>query len=158
MKKYTTRIIIGVIAVIALSLTLTNCNGRREPNASISAAETQAPSTEVTIESIESTTAPSTVSDETTAPEENTVPETTEAVENRVPADNAGSNTGSSNSGKPTQPVHTHSFVASVTKPTCTEKGYTTYTCFGCDYSYRDTYVTALDISGEIGRSRWNLR
>ena len=36
-----------------------------------------------------------------------------------------------------------HSHNAVVTKPTCTEKGYTTHTCH-CDDSYVDTYVDAL--------------
>ena len=31
-----------------------------------------------------------------------------------------------------------------VTKPTCTEKGYTTHTCSRCDYSYTDTPVAEL--------------
>lgn len=40
----------------------------------------------------------------------------------------------------------THTFQAVVTAPTCTEKGYTTYTCTtpGCGYTYVDDYVDAL--------------
>ena len=38
---------------------------------------------------------------------------------------------------------HTHSYTAVVTAPTCTEQGYTTYTCI-CGDSYVDTYVDAL--------------
>ena len=38
---------------------------------------------------------------------------------------------------------HTHSYTAVVTVPTCTEQGYTTYTCI-CGDSYVDTYVDAL--------------
>lgn len=37
---------------------------------------------------------------------------------------------------------HLHSFEAVVTPPTCTEKGYTTYTC-ECGYSYTDDSVSA---------------
>ena len=33
-----------------------------------------------------------------------------------------------------------HSYKSSVTKPTCEEKGYTTYTCKNCGYSYKDNY------------------
>ena len=39
---------------------------------------------------------------------------------------------------------HTHRLTSVVTAPTCTEAGYTTYTCSGCDYSYTDDYVLAL--------------
>lgn len=37
-----------------------------------------------------------------------------------------------------------HSYTAKVTPPTCTEQGYTTYTCTGCGYSYKDNFVAAL--------------
>ena len=43
----------------------------------------------------------------------------------------------------PPAPVHSHSYTAAVTAPTCTEKGYTTYTC-SCGDSYVDNYVDAL--------------
>lgn len=36
---------------------------------------------------------------------------------------------------------HDHSFVALVTPPTDTQKGYTTYTCESCGYSYVDHYT-----------------
>lgn len=36
-----------------------------------------------------------------------------------------------------------HSYKATVTKPTCTDKGYTTYKCSSCGDSYKDDYVTA---------------
>ncbi len=39
--------------------------------------------------------------------------------------------------------THTHSYTSKVTAPTCTEKGYTTYTC-SCGNSYKDNYVNAL--------------
>ena len=38
---------------------------------------------------------------------------------------------------------HTHSYQAAVTESTCTEKGYTTYTC-ACGDSYVDSYTDAL--------------
>ena len=38
---------------------------------------------------------------------------------------------------------HTHSYTKVVTAPTCTEKGYTTYTC-ACGDSYKDDEVAAL--------------
>ena len=39
---------------------------------------------------------------------------------------------------------HEHNYTATVTAPTCTEKGYTTYTC-ACGYSYEDNYTNALE-------------
>ncbi len=39
---------------------------------------------------------------------------------------------------------HEHSYTTSVTAPTCTEQGYTTYTC-SCGDSYVDDYVDVLD-------------
>lgn len=38
---------------------------------------------------------------------------------------------------------HTHSYTETVTAPTCTEQGFTTYTC-SCGDSYVDAYVNAL--------------
>ncbi len=38
------------------------------------------------------------------------------------------------------KPVHTHSYSQKITDPTCTEKGYTTYTC-SCGDSYTSNYV-----------------
>jgi hypothetical protein len=38
---------------------------------------------------------------------------------------------------------HTHSYTSVVTAPTCTAKGYTTYTC-SCGNSYKDNYTNAL--------------
>lgn len=41
--------------------------------------------------------------------------------------------------------THTHSYVSSVTKPTCTTRGYTTYTCFcGESYIVVGSYTNAL--------------
>ncbi len=39
---------------------------------------------------------------------------------------------------------HEHKFTSVVTKPTCTEEGYTTYTCSSCGYSYVDNEKEAL--------------
>ena len=40
--------------------------------------------------------------------------------------------------------AHTHDYKAVVTKPTCTERGYTTYTCSVCGDSYKGSYVDPL--------------
>ena len=37
-----------------------------------------------------------------------------------------------------------HSYVGNTVKPTCTEQGYTVYTCEVCDNSYKSSYVDAL--------------
>ena len=41
------------------------------------------------------------------------------------------------------EPPHEHSYTEVVTAPTCTEDGYTTYTCGGCGDTYVDNVVTA---------------
>ena len=74
---------------------------------------------------------------ETTAPSHTepagTVPETTEPT----------STQGTKPEEPPTtEPGHTHKHTTTVTKPTCTEKGYTEHTC-SCGDSYKDTYVNA---------------
>ena len=40
-------------------------------------------------------------------------------------------------------PDHTHNYSSIVIEPTCTERGYTEYTC-GCGDNYKDNYVEAL--------------
>ena len=45
---------------------------------------------------------------------------------------------------------HTHSYKSTVTAPTCTEQGYTTYTC-ECGDSYVDDYVATTDHTYENG-------
>ena len=37
-----------------------------------------------------------------------------------------------------------HNYVATVTQPTCTEKGFTTHVCSKCNATYVDTYVNAI--------------
>ena len=39
---------------------------------------------------------------------------------------------------------HYHSWSSTVTSPTCTAQGYTTYTCSSCGYSYNAYYTSAL--------------
>ena len=82
----------------------------------------------VTSEATEPTDASSTDSDESTSPDE--------------------SSTGTDPSEESTQPSsavdedHTHSYVKTVVAPTCTEQGYTKYTC-SCGDSYKEDYVKA---------------
>jgi hypothetical protein len=42
-------------------------------------------------------------------------------------------------------PATGHSYTSKVTAPTCTEQGYTTYTCENCDESYVDDYVATIE-------------
>lgn len=42
-----------------------------------------------------------------------------------------------------------HNYVSVTTAPTCTEKGYTTYTCSACGDTYVDNYVDACHTEGE---------
>ena len=46
--------------------------------------------------------------------------------------------------GEPDEPVHQHTYNAVVTPPTCEGKGYTTYTCSGCNDSYVGDETAAL--------------
>ncbi len=46
---------------------------------------------------------------------------------------------------------HQHSYISTVTLPTCTEQGYTTHTCTTCGDSYVDNYVDAT------GHSYYNI-
>ena len=58
---------------------------------------------------------------------------------------------GPTDNGDGTYGVHEHDYDAGVvTAPTCTEEGYTTYTCQneGCDHSYVDAQVAALGHTG----------
>jgi len=59
--------------------------------------------------------------------------------------------------------LHIHTYTPTVTRPTCTEQGYTTYTC-ACGDSYVDDYVDATGehiyengICGECGDTTWDL-
>ena len=47
-------------------------------------------------------------------------------------------------------PALGHNYTATVTAPTCTEQGYTTYTCSRCGDSYADSYVDALGHETEL--------
>ncbi|MBQ7962522.1 MAG: hypothetical protein IJ289_07965 [Clostridia bacterium] len=48
--------------------------------------------------------------------------------------------------------VHEHSYTSVVTAPTCTEKGYTTYTC-ECGDSYKDNYVDATGSHADVDKN-----
>ena len=65
---------------------------------------------------------------------------------------NDSEDTGSDNQGDEGTDEHTHTYVEEVTNPTCTEKGFTTYTC-SCGYSYVDNYVNPL---GHTYSEKWS--
>ena len=48
-----------------------------------------------------------------------------------------------------------HAYTASVTDPTCTEEGYTTFTCSLCGHSYVDFHVGVVDHCYEDGHCKW---
>ncbi len=47
--------------------------------------------------------------------------------------------------------AHTHSFASTVTEPSCTNAGYTTYSC-SCGESYKDDYTSALGHKWDEGK------
>ncbi len=64
------------------------------------------------------------------------------ACQESTPTEPQGTTTAPSTTQTPTT-VHTHSYTETVTAPTCTAKGYTTYTC-ACGDSYSENEVAAL--------------
>ena len=56
--------------------------------------------------------------------------------------ENSETNDDNSNSNTDTQKPHEHNFKGTVTEPTCTTAGYTTYTC-ECGMAYKDDYKDA---------------
>lgn len=57
----------------------------------------------------------------------------------------SGNSKPTSGSNSPSKPAaHSHSYTTSVTAPTCTAKGYTTYTC-NCGDSYKSDYKDVID-------------
>lgn len=69
-------------------------------------------------------------------------PETTKATEKPTEAVEPLDAPKPTETQAPTAP-HTHSYMASVTAPTCISKGFTTHTC-SCGDSYKDSYTNAL--------------
>ena len=49
-----------------------------------------------------------------------------------------------------------HDYTAVVTEPTCTEQGYTTYTCKRGDHEYKDNYTSALGHAYAISSIDWD--
>ena len=76
----------------------------------------------------------------------------TESMADALPADEDGEVLFSPEDGEQAEesaePGHEHEYTAVMTEPTCTEQGYTTYTC-ACGESYTDEYTDASGHSPE---------
>ena len=101
-------------------------------------SEAEAPSeeadaTEEVVDPVESTAVTEVA---TEPPVAETTPPATESPKATEPAKPA-------ETPKPTEPAHTHSYTSSVVKATCSDKGYTKYTC-SCGKSYNDNYTSTL--------------
>ncbi len=111
-----------IVILIALLLeTLVGCMAGGEQTV---AKPTSPMETKPSIPYIEESPPPSVTMPSTTEPPVTEPPET-EPPETEPPA---------------TQPPHVHAYQTAVKKPTCTEGGYTTYTC-GCGDSYQGNYT-----------------
>lgn len=138
-KKSSTILLISLLAI----LMLVGC-GSQNSETGVSendATPTSAIAEEESEEIVEPTTTPEASEEPTSEPtstpeateEPESTPEPTEAPETPAPTEEP--------TPEPTEPPHTHNYSASVTQPTCTTQGYTTYTC-NCGDSYRDNYTT----------------
>ena len=115
MKKF-----IALLLALAMVLSLTACSQTAAPEETLPAA------TEATVAATEeilpeTTAAPTTTANTTVANTQATEPPETE----------------------PPTTAHVHSYTATLTDPTCTEKGYTTHAC-ACGDSYTASEVDAL--------------
>ena len=79
-------------------------------------------------------------SDDCSSLEDSSTPENSSSSEDSSNPKDSSSPEDSSSSG---EEVHTHSYTTETTAPTCTEQGFTMYTC-GCGDSYVDDYIDAL--------------
>lgn len=107
----------------------------RETKPSASATQPTQPTAKPTTAPTEPTNAPTVpLTTPPTTPVEPTEPPTEPIVKPTEPT---------TSPTEPITPPHTHDYKATVTKPTCTEGGYTTYTC-DCGDTYQDDSVKAL--------------
>lgn len=146
--------ILCLLLVLTLIFTLVACSNEEvttsEPDTSIPTAQNE----------IESTDSSDIQASETNTIDENS--SVTETPGNTTSTDTSSANTGkpttsskpsssstpstnkpsssTENTSKPSTPTHTHSYSKKVTVATCTEKGYTTYTC-SCGDTYKDNFV-----------------
>lgn len=136
--------LVSFLMAVTLIASLMGCKNSGDPAGST--AESTAESTTWTTAPTETatpteTTVPETGPVETPAPAETTLPtaatapaETTQPPQTTAPVETS----------QPTeaQAVHTHSYSKKATAATCSQNGYTTYTC-SCGDSYKGDYVDA---------------
>ncbi len=120
--------VISLCAIIALAAVLKNTG--KNPNTDVPTTAYEKPSIGDTVPTHSATTSPS-----PSIPSVNDAPTTT------PPTMNTPTTTPQPTNPKPTE--HTHSYEEAVTAATCTEKGYTTYTCV-CGNFYTGNEVDAL--------------
>ena len=155
-KKKKSILFISVLAILVLiSGMLVGCGNQDtvsdETISEVESVETTEEPTstpEVTAEpesTEEPTSTPEATEEPTSTPEapEPTEEPTPQPTEKPEPTEKPSEPTPQPETPKP-QPEepkpHTHSYTTSVTQPTCTTQGYTTYTC-ACGHSYKDNYV-----------------
>lgn len=66
-----------------------------------------------------------------------------------------GQTDNSSNPVNPTPTECVHTYINTVTQPTCTTQGYTTHTCSKCNKTYTDTYTNPLGHNYEEGTTTY---
>jgi len=138
--------LIIVVMTIVMSLLLVACQANPTDLPTENPTGTEAPSPTDKVDPAETPSVPDTnVGDNTEGNEDPTVvPSPTEPVEpSPTPEPTETPSVSDEPTETPTPEPHKHSYKEKVTKPTCTEKGYTTYTC-ECGDSYVGNPIDAL--------------
>lgn len=142
-----------MIALVIAAMTVIGCGGNKpaetgdgtaagtdaaslDPSAGTADAATGSADIAGTEKEPETATEPETAEPETTkTPETSAEPETTKTSETTMTPETT----------KTPEPAgHTHTYKTKTVKPTCTERGYTKYTCSGCG----DTYTEYTNANG----------
>ena len=135
MKKALSLILVLVMLLGMMPMQVFATEGTQETEAvEVVTEPTEAPE--------EETTAPA---EETEPSDEEEEPEPSDEEEEEEPSDEEEEEEPSepSESEEESEVIHEHDYEAVVTDPTCTNQGYTTYTC-ACGDSYESDYVDAL--------------
>lgn len=147
-------IAVAIIMVVAMAGIFVGCKARNTNSDAnvvtenitsevVEESTTPAPTEEPTSTpeaTVEPTTTPEASEEPTSEPNPTEAPEATEEPESTTAPTEAPETPAPTEA--PTEPPHTHNYNAtSVTQPTCTTQGYTTYTC-NCGDSYNDDYTT----------------
>ena len=134
MKKALSLILVLVMLLGMMPMQVFATEGTQETEAvEVVTEPTEAPEEETTAPTEE--TEPSEEEEKTESPDEEEETEPSTEEEEEEPSE-------PSESEEEPEVVHEHDYEAMVTAPTCTEQGYTTYTC-ACGDSYVDGYVDA---------------